>query len=134
MAELGHVDRLVGEVALGEVVVGDDDALDERVVHGVLLGGHVGGDGTLVAARRAVGVGLGRVGEQVDDATELGLRADGQLERRDAGAEAVLQLFERLLERRALTIELVDEHDARERELVGHAPRDLGLHLDALDR
>ena len=37
LAELGGVDLLVAEVALHEVVVADDDALDERVVHRVLL-------------------------------------------------------------------------------------------------
>ena len=41
--ELGDRDLLVVEVPLHEIVVGDDDALDERVVHAVLLGGHVVG-------------------------------------------------------------------------------------------
>ena len=45
------LDRLVGEVALHEVVVGDDDALDERVVHRVLLGRHLVGDRTLACLR-----------------------------------------------------------------------------------
>ena len=35
--ELLHVDRLVGEVALHEVVVGDHDPLDDRVVDRVLV-------------------------------------------------------------------------------------------------
>ena len=72
--------------------------------------------------------------EQVDDAVEVGLVADGELQRRDAGAELVLELVERARERRALAVELVDEDRARQPELVGHAPHDLGLHLDALDR
>ena len=36
--ELLDLDLLVAEVALHEVVVADDDAFDERVVHRVLLG------------------------------------------------------------------------------------------------
>ena len=43
------------------------------------------------------------------DAAERGLLADRELQRRDAGAEPVLQLVERALERRALAVELVDE-------------------------
>ena len=69
-----------------QVVVGDDDALDEVVVHLVLERLHVVGDRRRVAAV-AVGVGDGRVGQQVGHAAEVGLLADRQLERRDAGAE-----------------------------------------------
>ena len=46
--ELAGGDGLVGEVALHEVVVGDDDALDERIVHGVLLGLHLRRDRAVV--------------------------------------------------------------------------------------
>ena len=74
------------------------------------------------------------VGQQVDDAAELGLLADRELERRDARAEAVLQLVERAFERRALAVELVDEDHAGDAARLGHLPGDLGLHLDALDR
>ena len=55
--ELVDLDLLVAEVALHEVVVGDDDAFDERVVDRVLLGLHLGGDRALGALRVAVGVG-----------------------------------------------------------------------------
>ena len=52
--ELLDLDLLVLEVALHEVVVGDDDALDQRVVDGVLLRRHLVGDRALgaLAARR----------------------------------------------------------------------------------
>ena len=131
--ELVDRQRLVGEVALHEVVVGDDDALDERVVHRVLLGRHVVGHrpGRTDCARAVVGDGL--VGEQVDDAAEGGFLADRELERRDAGAELVLQLIERALERRALAVELVHEDRARHAARLGEPPRGLGLHLDAFD-
>ena len=42
--ELGDLDLLVAEVALHQVVVADDDALDERVVDRVLLRLHLGRD------------------------------------------------------------------------------------------
>ena len=52
------------------------------------------------------------VGQQVDDAAEVALLADRELERRDTRTEAVLQLLERAVERRPLAVELVDEDDA----------------------
>ena len=72
--------------------------------------------------------------EQLDDARERRLFADRELQRRDAGAELLLELVERALERRALAVELVDEDRARDAALLGELPRDLGLHLDAFDR
>ena len=60
--------------------------------------------------------------------------ADRELERRDARAEPVLQLLERPLERRPLPVELVHEDRAGDPTFLGEPPRDLGLHLDALDR
>src|SRR5581483_7879671 len=116
-----------------EVVVGDDDALDQRVVDRVLLDRHVVGDRALARTTGGVVVRDRDVLEAVDNAAELRLLADGELERCDTGAEAFLQLVERAVERRALTVELVDEDRARQTEVLRHAPRDLGLHLDALD-
>ena len=82
----------------------------------------------------AVGVGDRGVVQQLDDARQRGLFADRELQRRDAGAELLLELVERALERRALAVELVDEDRARDAALLGELPRDLGLHLDAFDR
>ena len=45
----------------------------------------------------------------------------------------VAELVERALEVGPLTVELVDEHHARDAERGAPAPHDLGLHLDALD-
>ena len=130
--ELRHRDRLVGEVPLHEVVVAHDDALDERVVDGVLLHLHLGWDRTLGGL--SVDVVHRVVVEQFDHAVEVGLLADGELERRDAGAELVLQLVERARERRPFPIQLVDEHGPGQSEILGHSPDQLGLHLDALHR
>ena len=79
-------------------------------------------------------VGDRRVGKQVGDPAEVGLAADRQLERSDAGAEPLAQLVERPLEVGAFAVELVDEDQPRDAELGGDAARHLGLHLDALDR
>jgi hypothetical protein len=131
--EFGRVDRLVGEVALHEVVVGDDNPFDEGVVHRVLLGLHLGGDRAERASTAAVRVEQGTVVEQLDDTSEVGFLAHRQLERRHSGAELVLELVEGPRERRSLTVEFVHEEGTREAELVDQAPDDLGLHLDPFD-
>ena len=51
LLELGVVEGLPVEVALHEVVVAHHDALDELLVHGVLLVDQVVGDGPLVTGR-----------------------------------------------------------------------------------
>ena len=78
-------------------------------------------------------VGDRRVVQQLDDSRELRLFADGELQRRDARAEQLLQLVERALERRTFAIELVDEERAADAALLRELPRDFGLHLDAFD-
>ena len=70
-----------------------------------------------------LGVDEGLVGEQVGDAVKSASSAEGQLERRDAGAEAVAQLVERALEVGPLAVELVDEHHAGHAELLGPTPQ-----------
>ena len=131
--ELVDVDGLVAEVALHEVVVGDDDALDERVVHRVLLVGH-GRRHFAHAARAGGAVVRDRfVREEVDHSLEVGFLADRQLERRDAGAELGLEVVERARERRPFAVELVHEDRAGKVGGFGHAPRELGLDLHALD-
>ena len=120
------------EVPLEQVVVGDDDALDQVVVDLVLERLHVVGH--LAVGGGAAVVEPGGVGEQVGDAAEVRLLADRELERGDAGPEAVAQLVEGPLEVGPLPVELVDEHHAGDAELGRQPPDRLGLHLDALDR
>ena len=88
--ELGHGRDVVGEEALEQVVVAGDDLLDDRVVDLVLLGLQVVGHRRAVSRLLAV-VEVGRLGEDVDDAVEVGLVADGELEDGEAAAEAVAQ-------------------------------------------
>ena len=108
------------EVALEQLVVGHDDALDEVVVHLVLERLHVVGD--RLGVGDAALVEVGGVGEQVGDAVEVRLRADRQLERRHARAEPVAELVERALEARPLAVELVDEDHPRHAEPAGLPP------------
>ena len=69
--------------------------------------------------------------DQVDDALELTLRADRQLDRDDVGAEALLHRAHREVEVRTDLVHLVDEANARDVVLVGLAPDLLGLRLHA---
>ena len=142
LLELGVVERLAVEVALHEVVVAHDDAFDELLVHGVLLVDEVLGDGPLVAGGgngavdgRAGGGGLvvgGGVVEQVDDAVEVGLVADGELDRRHAGPEGLADLGQRAVEVGPLAVELVDHDDPGHTEAGRGAPGVLGLRLHAV--
>ena len=71
--------------------------------------------------------------EDVDDAEEVGLRPDGQLDDGDGGVEAVLDHLDAAVEVRAHAVHLVDEAHPRDFVLVGLAPDGLGLGLDAGD-
>jgi hypothetical protein len=101
--------------------------LDRRV--GV-LGRDV--DDVLVLAE-VVEVDDGLHAEQVDDALELRLRADRDLDRDGVRAQARLHRLHRSGEVRADAIHLVDERDPRHGVLVGLAPDGLRLRLDARD-
>ncbi len=70
--------------------------------------------------------------DQVDDALEVTLGADGQLDRNHVGAQAVFHGLHREVEVRADLVHLVDEADAGDVVLVGLAPDLLGLRLDTL--
>ena len=99
-------------------------------MHDVFRVGQLLGD-RLFAPDPVVAVDVGGVAQKIDDAAELGLFADRQLERCDAGAEQRAQLVERAIEAGALTVELVDEDHAGEVERGRRFPCDFGLHLDA---
>jgi hypothetical protein len=71
--------------------------------------------------------------DQVDDAEEVPLRADRQLDRHRVRGEAVDHRLHALVEVRADAVHLVDVRDAGHVVLVGLAPDGLGLRLDAGD-
>src|SRR5207237_1737305 len=66
-----------------------------------------------------------------DDAPELVLSPDPQVDGDAVLRELALELVERAREVGALAVEHVHEEDARELELVGTAPQAARLHLDA---
>ena len=70
--------------------------------------------------------------DEIDDALVLVLLADGLLDRDRRDAEALADRVRRSSEVGADLVHLVDEHDARNAELVGLAPDGLGLRLDAV--
>ena len=72
--------------------------------------------------------------DQVDDALELVLGADRQLDRQRVGAEAVAHRLHGAVEVGAGAVHLVDVGDPRDAVLVGLAPDGLRLRLDAGDR
>ena len=125
-------DLLVVQVGLEELVVVVGAGLDQ--VGAVLVGGvhEVLGDlGVLELGAELVLPDEGLVLDQVDDADELGLLADRDLDRERVGAEAVPHRLDRLEEVGSGAVHLVDVGDPRNVVLVGLAPDGLGLRLDA---
>jgi hypothetical protein len=96
---------------------------------------HVGRDvHDLLLLAEVVEVADGLHADEVDDAGEVALGADRQLDRDGVRAEALVHRLHGHLEVRAHAVHLVDERDARDGVLVGLAPDGLGLRLDAGDR
>src|SRR4051812_6629269 len=130
---------LAAEVLLEQRVVGLGDRLHQLVA--VLLGplaqvgrdllDLVGGAEGHVALRVA-GPDQGAHVDEVDDADEVALRADGQLDDQRLRAEALDDGVDRVVKVGAELVHLVDEADARHVVLVGLAPHRLGLGLNAL--
>ena len=83
--------------------------------------------------RVALGARVGAHVEDVDDAGQLVLGADRQVDGDAARRELLLHLAERAEEVGALAVEHVDEEDARDPELVGALPDPRGADLDAHD-
>ncbi len=70
--------------------------------------------------------------QQIDDALEIRLRTDRQLDAYRAAADLGLDLVDAAKEVGADLVHLVDEHDARNVVFVGLTPNGLGLRLYAL--
>ena len=125
-------DLVALEVALHQLVRRLGDDVHELVV--VLVGDapHVGGDlGRLVVDAAVAVVQVGDHVHEVDDAVELVLRADRQLDGHAPRREPRLQRLERGEEVGPLAVEQVDEDEPREAELVAAPPQPLGADLDA---
>ncbi len=68
--------------------------------------------------------------EKVDDAAEILLGADGQVEGKRSRREVLTHRADRAVEVGVLLVELVDHHDARLAGSVAELPRDLGPHRE----
>ena len=75
---------------------------------------------------------VGLHADQVDDADEVVLSADRQLDDERRRAELLLDGVHRVVEVGTELVHLVDEADARNAVLVGLTPHGFGLRLDAL--
>ena len=130
--------RLVGHLAFevggGRVVVEFAGRLDHLVAVFLGLVEHVGGnvDVVVFGAERFVVPDHALHAHEVDEALEVLLGADRQLDGDRLGAEAGLDVVEALEEVGADLVHLVGEDDARHLVLVALAPDRLGLRLDAL--
>ena len=132
MLDLLDRELLALEVLVGQVVVHLGDGLDHDVAVLLGLGGEVGRDvGDLDVVAEVVAVVDRLHLDQVDDALELVLAADRDLDRHGVRAEAVLDRVDAAPEVGAGAVELVDEAEARHAVAVGLAPDRLGLGLDA---
>ena len=130
--DLGDRELLAMEVLVGQLLVHLGDGLDERAPVLVGLGLEFRrdvDDVDVVAQVIAVVDGLHL--DEVDDALELVLAADRDLERDGVGAEAVLDRVDTAPEVGTGPVELVDEAEAGYAVAVGLTPDRLGLGLDA---
>src|SRR5690606_24771247 len=132
------LDLLDGQVALFQVLVhqlfvGLGGCLDHVGAEFLGLGLQLGRDG--LVARRHAHVGVipvdGLHGHQVDLTLEVLFGTDRQLQRHRGVTQALLDLADHALEVGALTVHLVDVHDARHAVLVGLTPYGFRLRLNA---
>ena len=133
--DLIDAEFLTAEILFEQRLVGLGDGLEQL---GAVLGGLLGqlsrnvDDVILLAELGLAAPHLGFHFDQVDDALEVSLRTDRQLDRNHPGAEALLHGPHREVEVRADLVHLVDEADPRHVVLIGLSPDLLGLGLDAL--
>jgi len=122
------------EIGFHRGVVHLDGGLDELVAVLGRLVGEIGRDVLLLEGRaERLAVPDDRLHlDQVDDAGEVGLRADRNLQADGLAGDAVDDVLDAAIEIGADLVHLVDEHDTRDVVLVGLAPDGLGLGLDAL--
>ena len=126
------------EVLLHQLVFAFGDQLDQRLVAGLGVGGHAGGNfaGDLAAAIAAGGVVIGLHGDQVDHAVEALGVGDGQLDGNAVAAPAVNKVVDQGAQAAAAAglgvVHLVDDDDAGDAGLVGISPHPLGDRLNAI--
>ena len=106
------------EVLLHQCVVGLHDLVEELLA--IFLGqiDHVLGDRNRLSLFSAVRRHIGAHVQDIDDAPQIVLRADGQMHGNTPGRKLVLDLGERTVEVGTLAVEHVDEEDTSQSELV----------------
>src|SRR4051812_30812475 len=129
-------DVLAAEVGLHDRVVEVGDALEEllAVLRGLV--GQLGRDvldGVVLTELGLAAPGEGLHLDQVDDADEVGLGTDRDLEHERVGREALDHHVDAAEEVRTGAVELVDEAHARDAVLLRLPPDLLGLRLDTGD-
>ena len=125
------LDGLALEVFFHERVVIVRDRLDEGLARRLDICGEIFRDLRHDAVVLVVRHDLAMHREEVDDALERGLLADGQLHGHDARAETHTQLIDDSREVRVLAVHLVEEERAGEILAARELPELLRLHLDA---
>ena len=123
------------EELLHQLLVVLGDHLDQRFAGGVDGGGHLAGNRAFGELAALVGLeekGLPR--NEVDDAAEVLLFADRQLNGNDGAIARFVQRRQRSLQAGAFAVQAVDDDEAWQGELLGRGPDFFGLHHHAADR
>src|SRR5262245_1496782 len=131
-----HLGLLALQVELHHLVVGLGDRLEQPVAP--LAGGLDVGrrdllDGVVLALDGLAAPGERAHLDQVDDADEVGLGADRELQHQRRGREPVLDHLDTAVELRTGPVELVDEAHPRDLVAIRLPPHGLGLGLDTGD-
>ena len=133
--QLFHRWRLAFEKLLQQHIVGLGDDFNQLQPEGLGLLLQIGGnrlDRKLGAQRLVVPENRLHL-DQIDDALEVRLGADGNLQRHGPRAQPLADGLENMLEIRAVLVHLVDEANPRNLVLVALPPHGLGLRLHAAD-
>ena len=112
-----------------QVVVGFRDQFHQRFPGVLRFGRDAFRNGDWLAASGAALVGVGPLGNQVDDAAEALFLAVRQLHRHEGPAEGGMQVLEGGRKAGALAIQAVDDHELRQVLVVGQGPDAFGLHF-----
>ena len=122
------------EELLHELFVAFRDHLDQRFARAVDRRGHVAGHGPFGVGTALVGLEDERLSrDQIDDAAEVLLFPDGQLNRDDGAAARVAQRRQRAIEAGAFAVHPIEHDETRQTDRIGRFPDFFRLHHHARD-